>query len=81
MTATIALYAALTVTAAAWLVSHAVVLVQLARRGGLWPPTTWWALIPVVTPVALYRRGGRVAPLLWAGLLVAYGALQVAARA
>lgn len=71
------LLVAWTVTFAAWLFTHAWLLVAVLRSDRV--SRTWRAssvLVPLVAPIAGWRVGMRLSPIAWVLLVVGYVALR-----
>jgi len=80
MSPSLALYIALTVTLAAWIVAHAALVLRVLRVRAMAPGRRALALIPPATPVLAWKSGIRTGVIVWSVLLLAYVALQVAAQ-
>lgn len=66
-----------TVVGAAFLVVHAVVLLQVVRARQVEPRWRWLALIPPLAPVLAWVDGRRVAPIAWIVTFVVYVTLRL----
>lgn len=80
MSAALILYLALTATLAAWILTHAALVIGVLSRRGLRPGRRALALLPPATPVLAWQGGVRLGVVLWGALMAIYLGLQVVAQ-